>query len=126
MANNGHRSSSDCQDSRIRECSKRDALFRDHAKLQAHVCNVIIHALSLIRVTPHWSPGWLWRATQSGDFVAMESKCFDHSLDEQLIDLVRMHPALYQSSHISYKENAVKESVWDEIAMSLDRTGNTV
>lgn len=52
----------------------------------------------------------------------MESKCFDHALDEQLIDLVRMHPALYQSSHISYKENAVKESVWDEIALSLDRT----
>jgi len=56
----------------------------------------------------------------------MESKCFNQALDEQLIDFVRMHPALYQSSHISYKENAVKESVWDEIALSLDRTGNTV
>jgi hypothetical protein len=56
----------------------------------------------------------------------MESKCFNHALDEQLIDLVRRHPALYQSSHISYKESAVKENVWDEIALSLDRTGNTV
>ena len=58
--------------------------------------------------------------------MAMESKCFNHALDEQLIDLVRRHPALYQSSHISYKENAVKENFWDEIALSLDRTGNTV
>lgn len=56
----------------------------------------------------------------------MESKCFNHALDERLIDLVRTHPALYQSSHISYKENAVKENVWDEIALSLDRTGNAV
>jgi hypothetical protein len=56
----------------------------------------------------------------------MESKCFNGVLDEQLIDLVRMHPGLYQSSHISYKDNAVKENIWNGIALSLNRSGNTV
>jgi hypothetical protein len=45
------------QDPRIRERMKRDALFRDHAKLHANGCNMITHALSLIRVTPHLSSG---------------------------------------------------------------------
>jgi hypothetical protein len=55
VAANRHMLSLGYQDPRIRECMKRDALFRDHAKLDAHGYNVIIHALSLIRVTPHLS-----------------------------------------------------------------------
>lgn len=52
----------------------------------------------------------------------MESK-FGDILDGQLINLVKANPVLYQRSHENYKDNATKENIWEQIALSLEKSG---
>ena len=97
-----------------RECVKRDALFRDREKpaeivvCKNHVrdCLVIKHALSLFRVTRHVSSSRLLRVTQTCwykrvDFQQLNINLLMLFLLKYVIDLVIIHPAVYQSDRYS-------------------------
>lgn len=48
---------------------------------------------------------------------------FSKEQDEILIDSVSRHPALYDASQKSYKDNVVRDNIWREIAEIINRSG---
>lgn len=53
----------------------------------------------------------------------MESTKFDCEEDEELINLVRENPVLYDFTHEHHKSFEVKTNVWKKIAEILERDG---
>lgn len=55
----------------------------------------------------------------------MKSKSFSTKNDKKLIEMIRNHPVLYKSSDRNYKDNNLKENVWNEISNSIGKNGKS-
>ena len=44
-------------------------------------------------------------------------------IKEKLINLVRIHPELYDKQHLKYRDVACSRSLWKEFAKELQLTG---
>jgi len=53
----------------------------------------------------------------------MESKSFTVIDDEKLIECVRNYPVLYALKDKNYRDNSIKENVWEKISDFLGKTG---
>ncbi|KAJ8965702.1 hypothetical protein NQ317_006743 [Molorchus minor] len=47
---------------------------------------------------------------------------FSPEEDEKLVELVARHPALYDASHMEYKDQMMKENIWKEISNEVERS----
>lgn len=43
--------------------------------------------------------------------------------DRKLINNVKLHPALYDATHVSYNNRFERKRIWELISQSLDSTG---
>jgi len=53
----------------------------------------------------------------------MESKSFNTTDDEKLIEYVRNYPVVYKLTDKNYKDNSIKENAWKEISHVIRKNG---
>lgn len=48
---------------------------------------------------------------------------FSSAEDEKLINVVHVHKAIYDAQNTDYKDQQIKDNIWDEIANHVGRNG---